>query len=218
MAVHISQRAATTSESLHIISLLTWCANHLLNLSCGLADLGCVSAILWAFDDREAIFDTLETTYGARLHIALDGLQQHTYDCTHTTHIVSLLQDRGNVVTEILNLRIALDRLSNVATYTMRTALGRLFTGVHLQAAGVNLDLRVDCTTYQRAALTTTTGGVMGCSLLRATARLLSTPINYDIISPIDNIYLRNIYYHPSKTNHPLATTNGCWLVVRKVN
>lgn len=54
--------------------MLVWCSNHLLNLCCGLADLGCISAVLWGFEDRELVLDSLEATYGARLHVASDLL------------------------------------------------------------------------------------------------------------------------------------------------
>lgn len=177
MAVLLSHRAANTSEHLHLMSLLTWVANHLLNLSCGLADLGCVSSILWAFDDREQIYDLLETAYGARLHISIDTLQASSWDLQQSTQVMIALQDRGNVMTEILKLRIALDRLAGVASYTVRTGIGRLLTGVHIQSTGVALDLRIDCTSYLRSSLAISTGGVMGCSLLRAAARLYSHPI-----------------------------------------
>ena len=43
-------------------------ANHLLNLSCTLADAGMVSAILWSFEIREVLAESIDVCFGSRLH------------------------------------------------------------------------------------------------------------------------------------------------------
>ena len=53
---------------LNLLGLNVLVANYLLNLSCTLADVGMVSAILWSFEIREVLAEQLETVFGSRLH------------------------------------------------------------------------------------------------------------------------------------------------------
>lgn len=75
-------------------------------------------------------------------------------------------------ILDIMLLRFMLDRVANTSEYTLATAGGRLFTGVHMQATGAPIDLRSECAAYTRTVLTTTTGGVMSCSLMRMLIRV----------------------------------------------
>ena len=54
-------------------------ANHLLNISCTLADSGMVSAILWTFEVRELFAERLEVLYGVRLHCNVSILGNFYY-------------------------------------------------------------------------------------------------------------------------------------------
>ena len=54
-------------------------SNHLLNLSCTIADGGALGAILWLFEFRELIIEECEEKLGARLHINISFLQ-YTYN------------------------------------------------------------------------------------------------------------------------------------------
>ena len=60
---HASNRRLVGNILLHL-SLL---ANHILNITCSLGDLGCISFILWGFEDRELVFISLDLIFGARI-------------------------------------------------------------------------------------------------------------------------------------------------------
>ena len=65
------------SNSINILNaaiLFKFLANTLLNVCCGLGDLGCISFILWGFKDRECIFEFCEIIVGARMHGHFEGI------------------------------------------------------------------------------------------------------------------------------------------------
>lgn len=173
--VSISSRyRSTTDDNMLPLIGLTWVANHLLNLSCGLADLGCVSAILWAFEDREYIFEILEREYGARLHLGLDSLIAYGSMTNESLNLGLLtLVGRANIMSELIQLRLVLSRLTSVGMMTGKMAIGRQLTGIYSWASGIALDMRTECMCYSRAVLCTPLGA-MGCSLLRFMTRLLT--------------------------------------------
>ena len=43
-------------------------SNHILNVTCSLGDLGCISFILWEFEDREFILALVDMLLGTRMH------------------------------------------------------------------------------------------------------------------------------------------------------
>jgi len=167
-------RSSTDDNMLSLIGL-TWVANHLLNLSCGLADLGCVTAILWAFEDREFIFEILEREYGARLHLGMDSLIAYGSVTNESLNLgLIALVGRANVMSELLQMRLVLTRLTSVGVLTGKMAIGRQLTGIYTWASGIAIDMRAECMSYSRACITTPSGA-MGCSLLRFFSRLLET-------------------------------------------
>lgn len=152
--------------------MLVWCSNHLLNLCCGLADLGCISAVLWGFEDREIVFDSLEAVYGARLHVASDLLSMAVLPSAVGNEVLELLVGRMSWLGDVFLLRLVGERLLGVCGYTYGLSVGRSLSGVHGQAAGLAVDGRTECSVYSRAAIATIVGGAMGCSLARMQARL----------------------------------------------
>jgi hypothetical protein len=52
--------------------------NHLLNISCTIADAGALGAILWAFEAREVLQEQVENATGARLHVNLNFVGLHS--------------------------------------------------------------------------------------------------------------------------------------------
>jgi NADH-quinone oxidoreductase subunit D len=165
---------SSSRDTISTFAHLTWLANHLLNITCSLGDLGCISYILWGFEDRESIFTELEANYGARLHIHADSLLTGT-----ATHIASTLlpmlrrlTSRWHTLAALLDLRLLTDRLSSHAHTSTQSALGHSYSGIWLHSTGTPIDLRSDCTGYSRSSITTTIGGVMSCSLIRLQVRL----------------------------------------------
>ena len=53
-------------------------ANHILNLACTVADSGAVGVILWTFEARELINESVEQMLGYRLHLHLSAIEFYT--------------------------------------------------------------------------------------------------------------------------------------------
>ena len=71
----IFNRWSNSTSVLNVAILnLSFLANNLLNVCCGLGDLGCISFILWGFEDRECILELCEFMVGARMHGHFEGL------------------------------------------------------------------------------------------------------------------------------------------------
>lgn len=139
-------------------------------MSCGIADLGCVSLILWAFEEREIVFTLLESVFGARLHTGVDGLIG--CDVMDVGEWMGKCVFRIDVVTEIISLRGVANRLQDVGLYDWLLGMGRLFTGIFVQGSGMSVDLRMECAGYANGTIVVATGGVMGCSLARISIRM----------------------------------------------
>lgn len=74
--------AVSTHVMLHRV-LLVECSrvqNHLLNIACHAGDVGCLVALLWLFEDREALYELVASISGARMHaccIVPGGVRTH---------------------------------------------------------------------------------------------------------------------------------------------
>lgn len=158
--------SARTSSSL--LSHVCCLANHILNICCSIGDTGCISFILWGFDDRETLFVELDRCYGARLHqqIDLDGLS-HTDSTGGFTQITQLVANRFDALTDLLALRFNTTRLLSVIPADSNLALISSITGPILQGAGSVMDSRPNSISYSRSAISISHGGTGSCSLVR---------------------------------------------------
>jgi len=88
---------------------LTRILNHLLAISCHALDVGSMSTILWAFEDREKIMEFYERVSGARMHTAL-------YKPIIFNKIINkkLIVD---ILDFLSNFFITLNEMHNVLTY-----------------------------------------------------------------------------------------------------
>jgi NADH dehydrogenase (ubiquinone) Fe-S protein 2 len=89
---------------------LTRLLNHLLAISCHALDIGSMSSIFWAFEEREKIMEFYERVSGARMHAAYHkpaGLFNYNID-------TKLLSD---VNIFVKNCYITLNEMHNVLTY-----------------------------------------------------------------------------------------------------
>lgn len=75
-----ADKLANKSQTIALV-LTNQILNHLLNVSCTIADAGALGAILWAFETREVLQEQIENVSGARLHIncAFVSLHQTTF-------------------------------------------------------------------------------------------------------------------------------------------
>lgn len=134
-----------------LFSELTRILNHLLALTAHALDVGAFTPFLWAFEEREKLFEFYERVSGARMHaayfrvggVASDiplGLLKDIY------FFVEQFGSRIDEMEELLtNNRIWRERLLNVGIITKKHALRFGFSGVLLRSSGFVWDLRKLC-------------------------------------------------------------------------
>lgn len=131
-----------------LYSELSRIANHLLNVTTFIIDVGGLTPFLWAFEEREKIMAFYERVCGARLHAAYfrpggvhqdlpDGLLE---DIAHfCENFPNVLDDIETLVTEN---RIFKQRTVDIGVVSRDEAVEWGFTGPMLRGSGVAWDLR----------------------------------------------------------------------------
>ena len=89
---------------------LTRLLNHLLAIACHALDVGSMSSIFWAFEEREKIMEFYERVSGARMHAAYHKPNE-LFDITIDA---KFLED---ITIFIRNCYITLNEMHNVLTY-----------------------------------------------------------------------------------------------------
>lgn len=131
-----------------IFTEITRILNHLLAIGCHAMDVGAMTPMLWAFEEREKLMEFYERVSGARMHAAYfrpGGVQAdipvglltdiHVFIKHFTTKILE--------VQEMLdNNRIWKERLVNVGIVSAKDAYDWGFSGVMLRGSGIEWDLR----------------------------------------------------------------------------
>ena len=127
---------------------ITRILNHLLAISTHALDVGAMTPLLWAFEEREKLMEFYERVSGARLHSAYIrpggvsqdlplGLCEDIYQfATHFTQRVDEIEEMltGN--------RIWKQRLVDVGVVNYDEALAYGFSGPMLRGSGISWDLR----------------------------------------------------------------------------
>ena len=129
---------------------LTRILNHMLAVACHALDVGSMSSVFWAFEEREKIMEFYERVSGARMHAAfyrpnevnlkaissflLEDIMEFTKNCFVT------LNEMHNVLTYN---KIWKQRLVNIGTYSINTCLKYGLTGVMSRSVGIKRDLRL---------------------------------------------------------------------------
>ena len=133
-----------------LFSEITRILNHLLAVSCHALDVGALTPLLWAFEEREKLMEFYERVSGARMHaayirpggVSLDlpiGLLDDIYS------FVLEFSSRIDEIEELLtHNRIWKQRLVDIGTVPLDVAMDWGFTGVMLRGSGINWDLRKD--------------------------------------------------------------------------
>ena len=89
---------------------LTRILNHMLAIACHALDVGSMSSIFWAFEEREKIMEFYERVSGARMHAAF----YRPNEVNLSAISVFLLED---IVEFVRNCFISLNEMHNVLTY-----------------------------------------------------------------------------------------------------
>ena len=127
---------------------LTRIMNHLLAVSCHALDVGAMSPMMWAFEEREKLFEFYERVSGARMHAAYIRPGGVSMDlpiglCDDIYHFIKQFPSRIDEMDEMLTgNRIWKQRLVDVGVVTAQEAQDWGFTGVMLRGSGVPWDLR----------------------------------------------------------------------------
>ena len=129
---------------------LTRILNHLLAVSCHALDVGSMSPLFWAFEEREKILEFYERVSGARMHAAfyrpnqinlkifsrslIEDINIFSKNCTIT------LNEINNILTFNKIWKI---RLVGIGMYSIETAILYNLSGVMIRCTGIKYDLRI---------------------------------------------------------------------------
>lgn len=127
---------------------LTRLLNHLLAVTTHALDVGAMTPMLWAFEEREKLMEFYERVSGARMHaayvrpggVAFDlpkGLLEDIY--IFSKKFVSRLDEIEELLTDN---RIWKQRLVDIGVVSKQSALDWGFSGVMLRGSGILWDLR----------------------------------------------------------------------------
>jgi len=129
---------------------LTRILNHMLALACHALDVGSMSSIFWAFEEREKIMEFYERVSGARMHAAFYRPNDVNYDAINNTLLEDILKfskDCLVTINEMHNVltynKIWKQRLVNIGTFSYKTCLEYGLTGVLARSTGLKRDLRL---------------------------------------------------------------------------
>ncbi len=133
-----------------ILAELARIGDHLLCVGAVALDLGGLTAFLYAFNERERIYDILENASGQRFHPSytrVGGLINDVNDLFVSqvrAFVKSFPKAHGDVCRLLNKNKIFIDRTQGVGTLTREEAINRSCTGPVARASGVARDLRKD--------------------------------------------------------------------------
>lgn len=145
MGITVTPRCAAIRVILYELSRI---ADHILGVGLQAMDLGAFSMMLWAFIEREKLYDIFEHVTGARLttsYTRVGGLMRDVPD-DFESEVKAFLETGRRTVGEMERMlngnKIFRDRTIGVNTITKQDAISFGLTGVLLRACGVPYDLR----------------------------------------------------------------------------
>jgi len=129
---------------------LTRILNHMLAIACHALDVGSMSSIFWAFEEREKIMEFYERVSGARMHAAFYRPNEANLDSISSFLLEDILEFSRNCFTTLNEMHNILTfnkvwkhRLVNIGIYSYQTCLDYGLTGVMSRSVGIKRDLRL---------------------------------------------------------------------------
>lgn len=129
---------------------LTRIMNHMLAIACHALDIGSMSSIFWAFEEREKLMEFYERVSGARMHAAFHrpiSLFNYTIDKQLLIDILSFSNDCYTTLNEMHNVlsynKIWKQRLINIGVLSYEDCKNYSLTGVLARSVGLKRDLRL---------------------------------------------------------------------------
>lgn len=130
---------------------ITRILNHMLAIACHALDVGSMSPIFWAFEEREKLMEFYERVSGARMHAAFyrpNEINAHAISSFLLEDIVDFTRNCFVSLNEMHNVltysKIWKQRLVNIGVYSYKTCLEYGLTGVMARSTGIKRDLRLD--------------------------------------------------------------------------
>jgi NADH-quinone oxidoreductase subunit D len=133
-----------------IIAELARISDHLLCVGASALDLGGITAFLYAFNEREKIYNIFETMSGQRFHPSFTRVGGLMYDVNESwiTQVRDFVRDFQKPHSDIVRLlnrnRIFIDRTRGVGVLSKEEAISRSASGPVARASGVVRDIRKD--------------------------------------------------------------------------
>lgn len=185
---------------------LTRILNHLLALSTHSLDVGNMSPVFWAFEEREKIMEFYERVSGARMHAAFYRPNEIDWTGLNYQFFLDLsffLKNCFKSLTEIFSVlstnRIWKSRLVNIGSLNIQDAYYYGVTGPVIKSVGIKKDIRFfKSETYSHYWFLSIKGflGKRGDSydrfLIRMREMYESVNIMFQILSNITNINIKN--------------------------
>lgn len=134
-----------------IFDEITRILNHLLAIACHALDVGSMSSVFWAFEEREKLMEFYERVSGARMHAAFYRPQpffnQKLIDDSIINDIIFFTRNFFTTLNEMHNIltynKIWKQRLINIGTYGTTLCKNMGLTGVMSRCTGIKRDLRL---------------------------------------------------------------------------
>jgi NADH-quinone oxidoreductase subunit D len=133
-----------------ILAELARISDHLLCVAAASLDLGGLTTFFYAFNEREKVYDIIESASGQRFHPSYCRVGGMMNDITPDVvqKIRAFVRDFGKAHADIARLlnknKIFVDRTQGVGVLTKAEAINRSVTGPQARASGVLRDLRKD--------------------------------------------------------------------------
>jgi len=130
---------------------ITRILNHLLAIACHALDVGSMSPIFWAFEEREKLMEFYERVSGARMHAAFYRPNEMNLSAVTPELLLDILdfiKDSYVTLNEIHNTltysKIWKQRLVNIGVYGYKDVINYGLTGVMARCTGIKKDIRLD--------------------------------------------------------------------------
>src|SRR5947209_13203696 len=133
-----------------ILAELSRISDHLLNVGAAALDLGAFTAFLYAFYQRELIYDICEFASGQRFHPSYTRVGGLMYDVDNTwigkvrDFVKNFAKTHADIVRLLNRNRIFIDRTRDIGVLSKDDAINLSATGPIARASGVVRDLRKD--------------------------------------------------------------------------
>ncbi len=174
---------------------LTRVLNHTLAIACHALDIGSMSSIFWAFEEREKIMEFYERVSGARMHAAFHkpiNVYSSEINLEFLHDLLFFVQNCFTTLNEMHNVltynKIWKQRIVNIGVINSEMCENFNLTGVMARSAGLKKDLRLSNTQsysgYNTISLKSYTG-INGDCFDRYLIRMLEMGESLHIINNI---------------------------------